>query len=811
MRLFEKRFLNLVLLMIVLAAVSRGYAKEQAQDGDIPPVKEKPPAEVPDIADIIPLSARLPGRLADLENRVSGLVDVSAIEEKYSAIEVNLEDLAGRLEKLKDLKDYKHSRLVQLREVVNVEDELFEKSNRPLRKSINRLAHLRKEWLSEKERWEQWRSSLLRKGEPRKLKSAFDNAGKTIEAALSLFPPHLDKMLAVQEKAGNIQIKIDALAAELDNLLVKERRSLFFDESGPMFSSGYLSQFSSDLWYAVRKGVHEVSWPDRRFIAGHGWVIIMNGFLWVVVVTVVYRNREKLKAAKSWRFIAERPFSAGLFLGYMTTIFIYEYEGAPATWRVGKMIVGGIAFVRLFGSLIETAWKKQLVYGLAIVMLLTRLMFVISFPLPLYRLYVVLAALTGLSFCLWRVRKSRLKGESPLYLWFLHMGSVFSAVIIISELWGKGALASYLFVSFTHSVMTVLVFGLFAHMIRGGLEWLLSISTLRRSSILRGSREATIRRMTYLINSAILGLVILPTILVFWGVYDSLDQATQSVLSLGFNLGDQRISVGLAFASVGVVYGMFLISWFLQKLMVNEVFARRRVAHGVRLSIARLVHYVVMLIGFMIVISILGVDVTKLTIVLSALGVGIGFGLQAVVGNFICGLILLFERPVRVGDMIELDGKWAEIRRIGLRSTTVKTLDEADVIVPNSDLISNQVTNWTLTNRLVRLTVPVGVAYGSDVPLVLETLAACSKGNELVAENPPPQVLFLSFGESSLDFELRIWVTDADHRLKVRSELHQEIDRRFREANIEIAFPQRDLHLRSVEESAILHRLGSNG
>jgi small-conductance mechanosensitive channel len=189
---------------------------------------------------------------------------------------------------------------------------------------------------------------------------------------------------------------------------------------------------------------------------------------------------------------------------------------------------------------------------------------------------------------------------------------------------------------------------------------------------------------------------------------------------------------------------------------------------------------------------------------LSAFGVGIGFGLQGIVNNFISGLILLFERPIRVGDIVELGGKWAEIKRIGLRSTVVQTFDYADLIVPNSDLISNQVTNWTLTNRLVRLSIPVGVAYGSDVPRVMETLMACAQENSKVAGMPAPRVLFLSFGESSLDFELRVWILDADHILGAKSELHQAIDRSFREENIEIAFPQQDLHLRSMDDSVIL-------
>jgi potassium efflux system protein len=135
---------------------------------------------------------------------------------------------------------------------------------------------------------------------------------------------------------------------------------------------------------------------------------------------------------------------------------------------------------------------------------------------------------------------------------------------------------------------------------------------------------------------------------------------------------------------------------------------------------------------------------------------------------------------------------------------TSQTFDHADVIIPNADLITNQVTNWTLSNRLVRISIAVGVAYGSDVSLVMETLMTCAAANPKVAKTPAPHVLILGFGESSLDFELRVWALDADEMLFLKSELHQEIDRSFREAIIEIAFPQRDLHLRSADEAAVL-------
>jgi small-conductance mechanosensitive channel len=330
-------------------------------------------------------------------------------------------------------------------------------------------------------------------------------------------------------------------------------------------------------------------------------------------------------------------------------------------------------------------------------------------------------------------------------------------------------------------------------------------------TVLHSDVDAIIHRVGLFIDVAIWGVVVLPVLLLVWGVYDRLDEATKGLLGLGFNIGSQRISVGLVIASAGILYGSYIISLVLQKLLMDEVLVRRRVQKGVRLAIGKLVHYVLLLAGFLLAISILGFEFTKLTIMLGALGVGIGFGLQGVVNNFVSGLIVLFEQPVRVGDIIELSGTWSEIKRIGLRSTTVRTFDEADVIIPNADLVSNQVTNWTLTNRQVRLIIPVGVAYGSDVALVMETLPACANANENVSKTRPPEVLFLNFGESSLDFELRVWVLDVDNRLKTKSELNQEIDRSFREAKIEIAFPQRDLHLRSVDESVTLRPPDTTG
>ena len=594
------------------------------------------------------------------------------------------------------------------------------------------------------------------------------------------------------------------LTQNLDSLILDARLGVRVNTSPPMFSSMYFSQYSSELWYALQDGLVEASWVDYRILKQQGLIVFSQVLFSLFVIVAIYRNRQVLKDSERWRFLSARPFSAGLFFGTIVFMLFYEYRGPQEILKLYLSIIGGISFARINSALNPASWKRQFVYGIIIVFIVARLTQLIMLPLPLMRLFTVLAALAGLIFCLWCAGEARRHKDAGVYRWTLQLGACFLAFVIAAQIWGKQGLAEFLFLSMLRSVVPVLSFMLFMYIIRGFIEWIFRTSSLRRMGLFYQDIDVIVRRVTLFINVAICGFILLPGILLIWGAYDEPSEAIKDLLSLGFNLGDQRISLGLVVISAGILYGSFLVSSIVQKLLMDQVLAKRRVETGVRVSIARLVHYVLIFVGFAMALLALGFEFTKLTIILSALGVGIGFGLQGIVNNFVSGLILLFERPVRVGDYIELDGKWAEIKNIGLRASTVQTFDQADVIIPNADLVTNQVINWTLTNRRVRLTIPVGVAYGSDIALVMETLKESAKDNSKVAEAPTPQVLYLNFGESALEFELRVWVLDADNWLVVSSELHQEIDRRFRRAKIEIAFPQRDLHLRSTNEPITL-------
>ena len=228
----------------------------------------------------------------------------------------------------------------------------------------------------------------------------------------------------------------------------------------------------------------------------------------------------------------------------------------------------------------------------------------------------------------------------------------------------------------------------------------------------------------------------------------------------------------------------------------NKVLAHSGIEIGLQESIISIAVYVFWVFGILFALHAVGINTTSLAVGLGALGIGLGFGLQNIFNNFISGIILLFERPIQVGDAIEINGIWAWVKKINVRATVVQTWDNASLIIPNSEFISSQVTNWSFRDMRLRRTIAVGIAYGSDVELARKTLLEIAEDMPRVLKNPAPDVLFADFGDSALIFKLRIW-TVVDNMLAVESSLRFEIDRLFRERNLTIAFPQRDIHIRS--------------
>ncbi|HSA82392.1 MAG TPA: mechanosensitive ion channel domain-containing protein [Geminicoccaceae bacterium] len=290
--------------------------------------------------------------------------------------------------------------------------------------------------------------------------------------------------------------------------------------------------------------------------------------------------------------------------------------------------------------------------------------------------------------------------------------------------------------------------------------------------------------------------VVIVTILVMWGLPSAvLDQGTDLAVT-GIDLGGFNLSLLSIGMAVGIFAVLLTIVRVFRRFLADRVLVQTRLDLGVRDALVTGVSYVGYILAALITFAVLGLNLGNIALIFGALSVGIGFGLQHVVSNFISGLILLVQRPIKTGDWIVVGDQQGYVRRISVISTEIQTFDAAAVIVPNSTMLSNQVINWHLHNKLGRVIINVGVSYDSDPEQVRNVLLACAAQNPDLLRRPAPQVLFRNFGDSSLDFELRFFLREIDELLRVGSDLRFAIKKAFAEAGIEIPYPQRDVHIR---------------
>jgi small-conductance mechanosensitive channel len=268
-------------------------------------------------------------------------------------------------------------------------------------------------------------------------------------------------------------------------------------------------------------------------------------------------------------------------------------------------------------------------------------------------------------------------------------------------------------------------------------------------------------------------------------------------LNVAIQFGQVKIALADILLAIAVLLAGIVATRLFQRWLSGRALPRTKLNPSVQASIVTLIGYVGFVLAIALALGRLGVALENIALVAGALSVGIGFGLQSIVSNFVSGLILLTEQPIRVGDWIVVEGAEGIVRHIHIRATEVETFDRATVLVPNTQLISGVVKNWTRANTLGRVTISVGVSYGSDPERVRDLLLQVAREHERVLGTPEPYVLFTQFGDSSLDFEMRCVIVDVRQILSVRSDLYFAVLRKFREANIEIPFPQRDIHIRS--------------
>jgi potassium-dependent mechanosensitive channel len=406
----------------------------------------------------------------------------------------------------------------------------------------------------------------------------------------------------------------------------------------------------------------------------------------------------------------------------------------------------------------------------------------------------------------YRVRPSsglpRPKSWWPRVLWFgVRVAVATLGISLAADLFGYVKLSHFLAVAFIYSsfvaisvftavqVMTILL----AVGLRSPLAESVAVVRLHREGLARWVPKALIWTGVLIWGMAALDL---------FGLQDGAQAALERFLDFKIAGSAGGITLGSLvsfFLILTVGYG---IASAIRFLFREEILGRFHMSRGLPELIASIVYYSLLLVVALAAVNAAGIELNRFTVLTGAFGVGVGFGLQNIINNFVSGLILQFERPIHTDDILEVDTYIGRVTRIGIRSSTIRTFQGAEVIIPNANLISNKVINWTLSESERRRELPLGVAYGSDPKVVLKILRDAAGTHELVLTNPEPMAYFKGFGDSSLDFELHFWVIQENNWLQITSDVAMTAMKMLADAGIEIPFPQRDLHLRSVDAAA---------
>jgi small-conductance mechanosensitive channel len=590
-----------------------------------------------------------------------------------------------------------------------------------------------------------------------------------------------------------------------------------------------LSPIRPPIWSAeVRASIREelkAGWRDHfaerlRGVADyarqHANLLAFQLLLFVALALGlrVLRARAKARAEENYdlreaEHVFELPTAMALVISLGLTPSLHPLAPPLFTHLVATVLV--LPTVMIVRRLTPPA-MDPLVIGLPIFFVVDQVRYIIVSSHTIERLLFALELLFALGFLLWMARPSRLAQAPPEILrqpFFRAVGvamriaTLLFAVAIAAEGFGLSNLSDVLGNGMMRSAYVALLLYGMLKVAQSLLGYALVLRPLRLLRMVSRQRMSIRRRLDRVLTLLAGGAWIYLTLAVF-GVADPLGDRIAGLLGAELTVGALSISLGDVLVFLFVVWLSFLLARFVNFVLEEDVFPRTRLARGVPYAVSSLLRYTMIFLGFMLALAAAGIELGNLTVIAGGLGVGIGFGLQNVTNNFVSGLILLFERPVQVGDVVQIMSQnlWGEIRRIGIRASVVHTFDGAEVVVPNGHLISDSVTNWTLSDRRRRIEVNVGVEYGTDAQRVIDLLLETAQSHPQVLEVPAPRAFFLSFGDSALLFLLRAWIADFDEGYRVRSELSVSIQRALREAGIGVPFPQRDLHLRTVSPTA---------
>lgn len=761
----------------------------------------KPSIPLPQIAD---QAEDLERQLREISKHLNSPPELMDLEEDVEAHARQFRDRARQTEEL----------LAGIPNVMQLQDEerywkAFVEQHGNQRKLLtNRAADIEEKirWLDTQQKtwqatWDQVQPQSGLEVVAQRVRSALDQ----IQQLRTEAQQQLGLILTSQNRISEQDREISAVQQELREAYERLRARLLERDSYPLWAIRELHTSDRSLSTAIRVAAGRGSAASRNFLRSKMPLLILTAGIYLFALLMAFGLTNYLASkngqdAVEGSQLLQRPFSGALLVTLFATFAFYF--SAPSGVLFVEFILCLIPVLRLLPPLVGPGMRK-VVYTLCAFYLVEWLYLVLQFGASFQREFFALIIVLALAIFAWLTRPSRLKVQivTPwrprLLLAGTSIGLFLLAASLLANILGFFSLSQVLGLGTVFSAFALALLYTMVRVLRLGLVILVSSAWFQS---LPDAHADAITRWGWRLLMAGATFVWLNVVLYLFAVRPAIVGALQSVLQYQMGFGKFHVTLG------GILSLIFLLvlgyaianiaSFFLGSILLPNVTLKGGMAY----AISRVTYYVLLVGLFFAALSTAGLELNKFTLITGALGVGVGFGLQNIVNNFASGLIVLFERPIRVSDTVEVAGVSGIVRRIGARSSTVLTAQGAEVIFPNSTLVSNQVINWTLSSARRRVEIPVGVSYSADPDLVLKLLTEVATANSRVLTYPAPETAFLGFGENALRFQLTFWASQPAW-FELQSEVGLAVFRALRQAGIEIPFPQRDLHLRSLDSA----------
>ena len=624
------------------------------------------------------------------------------------------------------------------------------------------------------------------------IQKVVDSVERTRQAAES----NREQVLTLQGRLSEQEARVRTALSSVEQSQNRALKSLLIRDSPPIWS-GEIS-LGREWEKQIGASFSSQLKASTAFAKQHPFAFLVHALLIVLIAIALQLMRRRMRKVTEEKPdllravpILDLPVSMAFLLSLLIVAPIY-----PQAPRFIQAIMGTAALiptVLILRKLLQP--NSYPILSALVVLYFVGQLRLLAASLPHSgRLLFLGQMLGGSLFLIWLLRSWHLPtaaAETHGRLWrairaIAIIGLIILPAAFLANIFGYVNLGNLLGIIFLKSVFVAAMLYTAIRILEGLIIIALQVRPLGSLRVVSLHRPM-LQRRTCRVLEFLAFLFWLSLILNFFGLLTPLTGTTRAALNANLGIGSLNISVHSILAFLIAIWASFLVSRFLRFLLEEDVYHHFHLAPGIPYATSTMLHYAILLLGFFIALGALGIDLTKITILAGAFSVGIGFGLQNVINNFVSGLILLFERPIKIGDMIEVSGIAGEVRRIGIRASVIRTADGSEVIVPNGSLISSNVTNWTFSDVLRAIEVSVNVVGGADPQRVFELLKSTAASHPGVAREPSPQVYVVNFTAGAITFQLRVWTDQYHEWAQLRSDLSVAVNDALAREKIAIA------------------------